>query len=198
MFSPRALAAVASVLIAAGCGPGQNVAPPTVGPSPTATPAGSTPTPTATPVGVTPTPTPTATPVGATPTPTPTATPVGATPTPTPTATPVGATPTPTPTATPAPAPVVPNPTSLALTGLGASFAGSVSVTESGYGGAFSENDSCAGIATVATASPTFTVTPVAAGNCSITILDSVQHSVAVPVTVTTSGLVVQKKGGRP
>jgi hypothetical protein len=201
MFSPRALAAVCFVLIAAGCGPGQNgtpfVAPPTVGPSPTATPAGATPTPTATPVGATPTPA--STPAGATPTPTPASTPVGATPTPAPTATPTP-TPTPTPTATPTPgpAPVVPNPASLGLTGLGASFSGSVSATEAGYGGTFSETDSCAGIATVATASPTFTVTPVAVGTCSITILDSAQHTVAVPVSVTTSGLVVQKKGGRP
>jgi hypothetical protein len=167
MSSPRALAAVAFVLIAAGCGSGQNgtpfVAPPTVGPSPTATPAGATPTPTATPVGATPKPTPT-----------------------------------PTPTTTPAPAPVVPNPTSLALAGIGAPSAGSVSVTEAGYAGTFSEMDSCAGIATVATASPTFTVTPVAAGTCSITISDTAQHSLAVPVTVTTSGLVVQKKGVRP
>jgi hypothetical protein len=71
-------------------------------------------------------------------------------------------------------------------------------VTEAGYAGAFSETDSCAGIATVATASPTFTVTPVAAGTCSIKISDTAQHFVAVPVTVTTSGLVVQKKGVRP
>src|SRR5216683_2000534 len=105
-----------------------------------------------------------------------------ATSSPPPTAIPVGATPTPT------PAPVVPAPTSLAFTGLGASNAQSVSVTESGYGGTFSEVDSCAGIATIATASPKFTVTPVAVGNCSITILDISQHFVAVAVTVTTSG----------
>jgi hypothetical protein len=71
-------------------------------------------------------------------------------------------------------------------------------VSESGYSGTFSEGDTCAGIATIATASPKFTVTPVAVGTCSITVLDISQRIVAVPVTVTTSGLVVQKKGVRP
>ncbi len=71
-------------------------------------------------------------------------------------------------------------------------------MTESGYAGTFSEVDSCAGIATIATATPKFTVTPTAVGTCSITILDISQRHVAVAVTVTTSGLVVQKKGVRP
>src|ERR1700730_9315760 len=183
MFNRRAAAALVLTIAATGCG--NSPAVPFVGPPATSNPS---PTPTATPAGATPTPTPTPTPAGATPTPT--ATPVGATPTPTPT---------PTATPTPGPAPVVvPAPTSLAFTGLGAPSAGSVSVTEAGYAGAFSETDSCAGIATVATASPTFTVTPVAVGTCSIKISDTAQHSVAVPVTVTTSGLVVQKRGVRP
>jgi hypothetical protein len=69
---------------------------------------------------------------------------------------------------------------------------------ESGYSGTFSEGDTCAGIATIATASPKFTVTPVAVGTCTITVLDISQRTVAVGVTVTTSGLVVQKKGVRP
>jgi hypothetical protein len=189
MFNRRATAALVLTIAATGCG--NTPAVPFVG-----APATSSPTPTAPPVGATPTPTPTATPLGATPTPTPTATPVGATPTPTPTATPLGATPTPTP--SPTPAPVVPVPTAIAFTGLGAANAQSVSVTESGYSGTFSEADSCAGIATIATASPKFTVTPIAVGTCSITISDTAQHSVAVAVTVTTSGLVVQKKGVRP
>ncbi len=191
MFDRCATAALVLTIAATGCGNNPGV--PFVGAPATSSPS---PTPAATPVGATPTPTPTTTPVGSTPTPTPpTATPVGATPPPTPTATPVGATPTPTP--TPTPAPVVPAPASLAFTGLGAPNAQSVSVSESGYGGTFSEADSCAGIATIAAASPTFTVTPIAVGTCSITILDISQRMVAVPVTVTTSGLVVQKKGVR-
>jgi hypothetical protein len=173
MINRRATAALVLTIVASGCGSSPAV--PFVGAPPTSNPS----------------PTPTATPVGATPTPT--ATPVGATPTPTPTATPVAATPTPTP--TPTPGPVVPAPTSLAFTGLGAPNAQSVSVTESGYSGTFSEVDTCANIATIATASPTFTVTPVAIGTCAITILDISQRHVAVAVTVTTSGLVVQKKG---
>jgi hypothetical protein len=80
------------------------------------------------------------------------------------------------------------------FTSLGSSNAQSVSVTESGYSGTFSEVDTCAGIATIATASPKFTVTPVAVGTCSITISDIPQRFVAVGVTVTTSGLVVQKE----
>jgi outer membrane biosynthesis protein TonB len=222
MFDRCATAALVLTIAATGCGNNPGVPfvgpPATLSPSPmpAATPVGATPTPTptVTPVGSTPTPTPTATPVGSTPTPTPTATPAGATPTPTPTATPAptatptptpSATPTPTatpaptatptPTPTPTPVPVVPAPTSLAFTALGASNAQNVSVSESGYGGTFSETDSCAGIATIAAASPTFTVTPIAVGTCSITIFDISQRMVTVPVTVTTSGLVVQKKG---
>src|ERR1700726_2154816 len=176
MFDRCATAALVLTIAATGCGNNPSVpfvgAPATSSPSPTpaATPVGATPTPTptATPVGSTPTPTPTATPVGSTPTPTPTATPAP-TATPTPTATPAPTAPptptaTPTPTPTPTPVPVVPAPTSLAFTALGASNAQNVSVSESGYGGTFSETDSCAGIATIATASPTFTVTPIAVG----------------------------------
>jgi hypothetical protein len=188
MLNRRATAALVLTIAATGCG--NNPAVPFVGPPATSTPS---PTPAATPVGATPTPTPTptATPVGATPTPTPTATPVGATPTPTPTPTPTA---TPSPTPTPVPATIVPAPASLAFTGLGAPNAQSFSVTESGYAGTFSEGDSCTGIATIVTASPTFTVTPVAVGTCAITVLDIQQHHVAVAVTVTTSGLVVQQK----
>ncbi|MDB5094593.1 MAG: hypothetical protein JWO85_2694, partial [Candidatus Eremiobacteraeota bacterium] len=68
MLNPRAVAATAIVLLAAGCSqnasvPGVGPPPPTAVPTavPTATPAGATPTPSATPAGVTPTPT--ATPV---------------------------------------------------------------------------------------------------------------------------------------
>jgi len=46
-----------------------------------------------------------------------------------------------------------------------------------------------------ATSSPTPTATPVGA---TPTVLDIQQHTVAVAVTVTCSGLVVQKKGVRP
>jgi hypothetical protein len=170
MPMPRALAATVIVLVAAGCSP--NASTPFVAP-PQAT--------------ATPSPVPTATPPGATPTPDPTATP---------TATPVAtATPTPTPTPTPAAA-VVPNPAAVALTGIGPSYTLGVNVTQAGYAGSFSQTNTCAGVATVAPAvtqpaSPTFSLTPLATGTCALTVTGGSNQSVVVPVTVTSSGLVV-------
>ena len=71
----------------------------------------------------------------------------------------------------------------------GAANAQTFTVTEAGYAGVFAETDSCAGIATVASASPngpsaTFTVTPSATGSCSVTLKDSTNQSVGVGVGV--------------
>jgi len=66
----------------------------------------------------------------------------------------------------------------------------SVTVTESGYPGAFPvKATSCAGIASVAAAptSGTYTITGVAAGTCAITFADAYAQSVALPVIVTTT-----------
>jgi hypothetical protein len=147
MLNPRAVAATAIVIVAAGCS--QNASVPAVAPSTTA------------PAAV-------------------------------PTATPAGATPT----ATPGVAAVVPAPSAVTLTGLGASYAQGLNVAQPGYAGSFSQTNTCAGVASVApiavqSASPTFTITPIATGTCSITITGGSSQSVIVPVTVTTSGLVV-------
>jgi hypothetical protein len=181
-----ALAAFAAVGVT-GCSGGAASPPQLFNASPTPT-ASPTPGQTTTPTGV-----PTATPpVTATATPTPTPT---ASPTPTPTAT---ATATPTPT----PASVVPAPGSLAFTSTGAAYAQSLVIAESGYSGTFSETDTCSSVASVGPlsavgASYNATVTPTAAGSCTITVSDASAHSVKIPVAVTTSGLVVQGRGAK-
>ena len=181
---------------------------PTVSPSPTP-PPGATPSPTP-PPGVTPTPVPTATPSPvptATPSPVPTATPTPvptATPTPVPTATPTPTpVPTPTPTPTPSPTPVpgtlVVQPNPVNVNGVGASNAQTFSATETGYAGVFGESDNCSGIATVTTSNAngptaTYTVTGIAAGNCTVTISDSHGQQTTTQVAVTTNGFVINGK----
>ena len=104
------------------------------------------------------------------------------TPTPVPTATP---TPTPVPTATPTPAPtVVETPGALVFTALGASAAQTLGVSEPGYGGTFTETDTCAGIVSVsATANITTSigVTPLAAGLCATRLRDGGAGKTIVP-----------------
>ncbi|GAC1388630.1 MAG: hypothetical protein NVSMB31_02930 [Vulcanimicrobiaceae bacterium] len=112
-----------------------------------------------------------------------------ATPTPAPTATP-----TPVATATPTPAAIVLSPSSLAFTALGSANAQTVTATETGYTGTFtSSSANCvSGSTTIATlaasASGTqFTVTPVAAGTCSVDINDTSSHHTSLGITVTTT-----------
>lgn len=123
-------------------------------------------------------------------TPTPAAT---ATPTPAPTATP-----TPAPTATPTAAPPTPAPLSLSTASVSLTAAGqsaTFSVSESGYGGALTAANgtpSCSGIATFSPAgasgpSATFTVTAVAAGQCTIVVSDTHGQSISETVYVTTT-----------
>jgi hypothetical protein len=142
----------------------------------------------------------TPTPAAATPSPgpaasaTPTAKPAAS---PTPTAKPTAS---PTPSATPKPASAIAaSPSMLAFTNLGTPAAQTLAASESGYAGAFSETDTCAGLATVAPASvPTgkpFTVTPVAVGTCTITVHGATGVSLGVTVNVTQSVLVIQKAG---
>jgi hypothetical protein len=108
------------------------------------------------------------------------------------------------PTPSPTPVPGALNATaSLAINGPGSSNAGTVTVQETGYGGTFSENDTCAGIATVTTSSAsgpsaTFTVTGIAAGGCSATFSDShgQQASTSIAVTTTGFGVNTHARGG--
>lgn len=112
-----------------------------------------------------------------------------------------GASPTPTTSSTPTPPPpgvLSANPTTLSFYSTGAGAAQTVLVQQTNFSGALSETDTCSGIATVSptsSASPyTATVTPVAAGTCTITFNDGTQ-TVPVSVTVTTAGVVVNTKG---
>ncbi len=160
----------------------------TGGPSPSPTPvatATATPIPTATPM---PTPTPSPT-VAPTPTPTPTPTPIPtASASPVPTATPI-------PTATPNSAIVI-SPYSLNFFNTGAAYAQTFTVGENGFSGTYTETDTChPSSGTIATLSPTsaggpnaiFTVTPVNAGTCTITITDGIGNTAAVSIGVTLS-----------
>ena len=214
MIQLRALAAMLIVVAVAGCSQGASsipvsapilpaakatVAPggATPSPSPTATPAPIG-TPTVTPIPTataTATPAPTSTPVA---TPAPTATPT-ATATPAPTATPVA---TPAPTATPAFGPIADMPNSIDFTAVGAAAAFPLAAFQAGYAGPITESDTCAGIVTVSTSPPMgttaqFLVTPVAPGACTITLLGGSNQTLDVPITVTTSGLVVSSRRKR-
>ena len=107
------------------------------------------------------------------------------------------ATPSPVPTATPAPVTPQASATTLAFA---SNAPATLTVTETGYTGAFVETDSCAPLtgtiatvhanATVGTAS--FTITPTGAGTCQISVSDSAGHAVVVPVTVSTFAVTVQ------
>lgn len=84
----------------------------------------------------------------------------------------------------------------LSLVGTGASLAQSFDVTESGYAGAITQTNTCAGIATLAPASGSgpslhVTATGVAAGTCAVTYSDTNGQTVTVNVSVTTGSVTV-------
>jgi hypothetical protein len=120
----------------------------------------------------------------------PTATPSSApTSTPTPTSTPSAA-----PTATASPAPLTVAPSVLAFDATGSANAQSFTAAEKNYTGTYAESDTCANVASVVPSSsggPTFTVTPLGAGSCAITIRDSRNNTAVEPVgvTLTTGGI---------
>jgi hypothetical protein len=137
------------------------------------------------------------------PTPTPTASPTP-TPSPTPSPTPlVTATPSPTPSPTPTPGPLTASPSALHFDGTGSDLTQTVTVSSAFFSGTFSAS-ACtdANNTTVATvgavdANGKFTVTPAAAGSCTITVTDSSNRQTTVAVTVATSSLTVQGKKSR-
>jgi hypothetical protein len=97
-----------------------------------------------------------------------------------------------TPAATP-PGALVVKPASLTFIGTGAALATTFSASETGYTGAFTESDTCGGIAgVVAGAAGSYTITPSGAGSCNVTIADSFAQKAAVAVSVTVTGGVVQ------
>jgi hypothetical protein len=92
--------------------------------------------------------------------------------------------------------PLVLAPTSLTFVAGGANAAQTVTVTETNYTGAFTESDTCGTFATVSTQSAsgpsaTYTVTPLAAGTCTITVHDAngQKGAVAVGITLTNGGV---------
>ncbi|HTD37350.1 MAG TPA: hypothetical protein VK669_07540 [Candidatus Limnocylindrales bacterium] len=137
------------------------------------------------------------------PTPTPTASP-SPTPSPSPTASPTSSpSPSPTPSPTPTPGPLTASPSSLSFLGTGSDLMQTVTVSSTYFTGTFAAsactNAQNTTVATVGAvdANGTFTVTPVAAGACTITVTDSSNRTATVSVTVATSSLHVQGKKNR-
>lgn len=92
---------------------------------------------------------------------------------------------------------VSPNPTSLQFLATGASYAQTLSVSQVNYAGTYGENDSCSGIVTIAHTSngggtASYTVTPVTAGSCQITLTGGNNLHAIVGVSVTTTGITGQ------
>ncbi|HTA37752.1 MAG TPA: hypothetical protein VK760_01690 [Candidatus Acidoferrales bacterium] len=88
------------------------------------------------------------------------------------------------------------NPASLSFDAVGAAYATTFAITQTGTG-AFKQTNTCSAIATIASASlkapsATVTVTPKAAGTCSITVADAYGQTKPVAITVTTSGIIIQ------
>ncbi len=93
--------------------------------------------------------------------------------------------------------PPVPVPNALAFNAPGGANAQTTIVTETGYNGALNETDTCSGIATVNASGSTgpsvsYTLTPTAAGACTVTVTDASNVSAAVDVVVSTSGVIIQ------
>ncbi len=90
---------------------------------------------------------------------------------------------------------VMPSPSALSFVATGPSYAKPLTVSESGYGGAFTARSGNTAIATVdpsSSSSGSFTVTAVGAGNTSITVSDASGNSATVAVTGTITALHLQ------
>ena len=99
--------------------------------------------------------------------------------------------PSPTPSPTPVPGPVVLAPSTLPFLNIGSGFAQTSTVSQAGYGGAFTiGTTTCAGIANAVISGTTITVTPVGAGSCTYTVSGGNGQSspLAISVTTTTVG----------
>ncbi len=88
------------------------------------------------------------------------------------------------------------NPATLSFDATGASYATTFAITQTGTG-AFKQTNTCSTIAAVASGtlkapSAVVTVTPKAAGTCTITVTDAFGQSKPVAVSVTTSGIIIQ------
>jgi hypothetical protein len=88
------------------------------------------------------------------------------------------------------------NPASLSFDAVGNSYATTFAITQTGTG-AFKQANTCSAVATVAATTlkaplAKVTVTPKAAGTCTITVSDAYGQSKPVAITVTTSGIIIQ------
>lgn len=97
----------------------------------------------------------------------------------------------PTPTTEPTPGPVTLSQSSLAFAAAGASYAQTVTASETNYSGSFTVSTmTCSGIATVSPSSgTTFTVKPVSAGSCTYAITADNGQEATLTVGVTTTGI---------
>jgi len=82
------------------------------------------------------------------------------------------------------------NPAALSFGAVGSSYAKTFAIAQTGTG-AFKQTNTCSAIATIASGSlnapsATVTVTPVAAGSCTITVFDAYGQSKPVAISVTT------------
>jgi hypothetical protein len=113
-----------------------------------------------------------------------------------------GSSPTPTPRTSPTTGPtqtpdtLVLSPSAISINGAGATYAQTLTVSETAYTGDFSETDTCAGIATISPAGgvgPSLqeTLTGVASGSCAVTFLDGHGQKTTANVVVTISSVVV-------
>jgi hypothetical protein len=107
-------------------------------------------------------------------------------------------TPTPSPTSTPTPA-VAPQASQTTVT-FSSGSAQNVSVTESGYTGAFHESDTCnplsgaiAGVAATSNGNgtATYAITPLSAGVCNVTISDASGHGTTISVSVASAAITI-------
>jgi hypothetical protein len=85
------------------------------------------------------------------------------------------------------------SPPSLAFTSTGSASAAQSTASEKNYSGSFQvTNSTCSGIATAAQSGAVFTITPVGAGSCSMTIGDSLGNAATLAIGVTLSSIGVQ------
>jgi hypothetical protein len=93
------------------------------------------------------------------------------------------------------PHPITATPSWLSFNETGPGAAQTVTLTQAGYSGSFTESDDCSGIATVIAryggGAAAYAVTPVAAGSCSATFAGGYDVSVSVPIAVTPPGSVL-------
>jgi hypothetical protein len=90
----------------------------------------------------------------------------------------------PLPSPTPSLSPIVATPSSLLFSALGATSAQTVTLSELGYQGAFSLRTACTIVSASVITEASYTITPLANGDCTLTFLDANGQSVNVPVTV--------------